>query len=72
MLSVLFAGVMSGFSLGQAMPNIRHVHEAIRAGLRLVAILEEPGTMTVQNEGLILDVCFIFNALILPSNPNNY
>lgn len=58
-LSVLFAGVMAGFSLGQAMPNIRHVHEAIRSGLRLVAILQEPGTI-VQNEGLIPHVCFIF------------
>eukprot|EP00890_Picochlorum_soloecismus_P004280 jgi/Picsp_1/4853/NSC_02218-R1_mdr-like abc transporter len=52
-LSILFSGVMAGFSLGQAMPNIRYVHEAIRAGMRLVAILEEPGTMIVQNEGLI-------------------
>ena len=59
MLSILFAGVMAGFSLAQAMPNIRYVHEAIRAGLRLVAILEEPGTMTVQNEGLIPQVCLI-------------
>jgi len=59
-LSILFAGVMAGFSLGQAMPNIRYVHGAIRAATRLVAILDEPGTMIVQNGGLVPEVCYLF------------